>query len=160
MKKTIMGMALLASTLLVSSAFNETTFSTEPGAIAPLISASNDSGNVALEQMRGDYVLLSFWSSDDAQSRINCNYYAQWAKRHCGSIRHLAFNFDEDVALFKEIVAIDALDAANQYNVTGDTASRIIRDYRLNEGFGTLLIGPEGRVIAANPELEALNSLS
>lgn len=55
-----MGMALLASTLLVSSAFNETTFSTEPGAIAPLISASNDSGNVALEQMRGDYVLLSF----------------------------------------------------------------------------------------------------
>ncbi len=155
-----MGLALLASTLLVSSAFNEPTFSPEPGALAPFISVSNDSGNVALEQMRGDYVLLSFWSSDDAQSRINCNYYAQWAKQHCGSIRHMAVNFDSDSTLFEEIVAIDALDAANQYNVTGDTASRIIRDYRLSEGFGTLLIDPEGRVIAANPKLNALNSLS
>lgn len=160
MKKTIMSMALLSATLLVSSAFDEQTFAPEEGALAPLISVTNDSGNVALEQMRGDYVLLSFWSSNDAQSRINCNYYAQWAEQHCGSIRHIAVNFDNDDAIFDEIIKIDALDAANQYNVTGDTASRIFRDYRLNEGFGTLLIDPKGRIIAANPELNALDSLS
>ncbi len=155
-----MSLVLLSAMLLVSSAFNEPTFSPEKGSLAPLITVTNDSGSVALEQMRGDYVLLSFWSSTDAQSRINCNSYALWAEQHCGSIRHLAVNFDKDRAIFDEIIKIDALDAANQYNVTGDTASRIIRDYRLDEGFGTLLIDPDGRIIAANPTPETLDSLS
>jgi hypothetical protein len=60
-------------------------------------------------------------------------------------------NFDENSTMFSQIVRADNLDPKTQFNAKGKNAEKINSDYHLTKGYGTLLIDPNGRVIAANP---------
>ena len=63
-------------------------------------------------------------------------------------------------SLFREIVRRDNLSAENHIHVDGSQANRIIHDYRLTEGFKSLLIDPKGRIVAMNPSIETLTKMS
>ena len=69
---------------------------------------------------------------------------------------HIAINFDKSKGLFNEIVKRDNLDAAAQFNVQGEVASTIKRDFHLENGFETVLIDPSGVIIAKNPSIESI----
>lgn len=160
MKKSIFMIALLAVSLIASSGYTDTVTGTQPGKYAPQLALEQGDDTLSLGQCRGEYVLITFWSSSDAVSRQACNRYSAWMAKHPESaVRHLAVNFDADRALFEEIVAVDGLDATAQYNVQGNAARRIIRDYRLDGGYGSVLINPDGRIAELDPPLTQLSSL-
>lgn len=161
MKKTLFTIALLAVMLLSTSGYKPAEANVKCGDLAPEIQVSNAALSTALSQMQGKYVLLSFWSSSDAKSRIECNNYSTWA-RNCQleNVRHISINFDQEVIIFNEIVRRDNFDENAQFNVSGSIAERIMRDYGLSEGMGTILIGPDGRIIGFNPTTHELSSLS
>ena len=111
--------------------------------------------------MKGRYVIVTFWSSADADSRLRADRYDEAAKllpqeRFC----LLSVNFDRSERLFREIVRRDNLSAENHIHVDGSQANRIIHDYRLTEGFKSLLIDPKGRIVAMNPSIETLTKMS
>lgn len=159
MKKIFLTIALVAATLVFTSGFNEEAAAGGRGETAADIELANSFGSVSLKDYRGQYVLLSFWSSEDAASRILCASYARECAKN-GKAVHLGVNFDEQKALFDAIVDADGLDAKAQYNLTGTAAATVRHDYRLDGGtLGTLLIDPKGRIAAVNPPAEMIASL-
>ncbi len=160
MKKTIFTIALMAMMLFVTSGLSSQEKALTPGTLAPELNLSSDTQSSKLSLLRGEFVLLSFWSSTDATSRIQCNEYSAWANNcHNAAVRHIGVNFDQEPVLFSEITRLDGLDPATQFNVKGTEADRIKSDYQLAQGYGTLLIGPDGRIAAINPSTSDLSSL-
>lgn len=159
MKKAFTILALFAVLLLTSSAYNESAADKAASqSVAPMLVIDNGNDTFSLSEMRGKYLLLTFWSSTDANSRVACNKYTTLLMHNASNDRmsHIAINFDKSKGLFNEIVKRDNLDAAAQFNVQGEVASTIKRDFHLENGFETVLIDPSGVIIAKNPGVETL----
>ena len=160
MKKTFIIVALFLGLLIVSAAFNKTERNTTIGKDAPEISVNTTDDTIDLTSLKGKYVLLSFWASDDARSREAVNNYTAWSNSHKDSnIRYVGINFDDSRTLFNEIVRLDSLNPVEQYNVRGNDAKEIEMKYQLDDGYGSLLIDPEGKIIAHNPTDSQLDEL-
>lgn len=160
MRKIFSIIALPVIMLIASSGYNGAFSTLDPKGIAPMMMLMNDSVTVSLGDLRGHHVLLSFWSSTDARSRVDCNRYSAWMKANPSTeLRHISVNFDHDKDLFYEIVKRDGLDRNAQFNVQGDQASQIVNDYHLDSGSGTLLIGPDGLIVAKNPSESELTAI-
>lgn len=160
MKKTIYAIALAAVMMAMTSATDQNVVGIDKGAYAPQLSVSNHDHSITLDQYRGQYVVLTFWSSADAASRAQCVNYDSWISqnKHVG-VSHVSVNFDSNSQLFAEIASLDGLDTKMQFNVHGQQAKEIMRDFHLADGYGSLLISPEGRVCEINPTISQLASL-
>lgn len=132
-----------------------------PGDRAPVVSLTEGADSASVADYEGKYLLLSFWSSDDARSRQMCNEYSKWMAGNAGSdgIEMLAVNFDENETLFSRIVEADGMNPQAQFNVKGEVAEKIRNEFRLNDGLGALLISPDGVVLAANPDSHTLDDI-
>lgn len=188
MKKIISIVALALIVLLGTSAYTAND-SLAVGDKAPALSLSNGNSSFDLYQDLATapsrdslYVLVTFWSSADAQSRIDCNRYAHAAEALSrldstgealvsdaqgahnqisalpahARLRHIAVNFDSQPVLFQEIVRLDRLDGKSQFHVSGPEAEAIRLDYGISDGYGSVLIGPDGRIVAFNPALRRI----
>ena len=161
MKKTVFTIALMALLLISTSAYNQEDQGIRKGDNAQSLVIENAEQSFDLAKMKGSYVLLTFWSSTDAQSRIDCNKYVSWKEANPASnVKHVSINFDTEKVLFDEIVLRDGLDENAQFNVQGSDAAGIVKDFRLANGFGSMLIDPQGKVVAINPSTSSLTSLS
>lgn len=160
MKKTLFIIALSALAFMATSGFGNDNPAMNPGAFAPELRVGNADSILELSHLRGKNVLLAFWSSADAASRIDNNAYAAWASE-CSpeTLQYVAVNIGDDPELFAAIVKADGLDTRAQYTTTGEEAERIKSDFRLAEGYGAVLIGPDGRIRAFNPSKSELSSL-
>lgn len=160
MKKSIVGVMLTALMLLATSGLTRNNDGIANGQFAPNITLDNDIVMTSLQDMRGEYVLLTFWASDDADSRIQCTQYSAWVKEMgLANVRHVAVNFDDEPDLFREIVRLDNLDYQGQFNVRGAEAVAISEDYGLASGYGSVLIDPQGRIVCVNPKQSDISSL-
>lgn len=151
--------------LLLGSAATNNAIDGVKGFQAPIFKVERTDSVVSLDDMRGHWVLLQFWSSSDARSRIaGKQYTAIEQKLNDGQSAErfhlLSVNMDRSERLFREIVRRDNLSAENHIHVDGSQANRIIHDYRLTEGFKSLLIDPKGRIVAMNPSIETLTKMS
>ncbi len=158
MKKTFFIIALFAVMLFASSATNHRVFGTEVGSAAPMLSITDGNKAIDLNSLRGSYVLLTFWSSTDAPSRVACNNYTTAIRnlQNAQRVRHISVNLDRSAGLFNQIVTRDNLDSDAQFNVQGKQAERIIADFDLDNGYGSYLIGPDGHIAAINPSISNL----
>lgn len=148
--------------LLISvSAHTDKVIDAKNGYIAPSLTLDYEKETLSLEELKGKYVLLSFWSSTDAISRVACNEYTSFSKQVNAEEQFcfVSINFDKSEGLFKEIVKRDNLNARTQFNVQGDEANKIKRTFHLEDGYNTLLIDPTGRIVATNPSTTALTKI-
>lgn len=161
MKKAVSIIAFFAILLLSASAYTDNFIDAVEGSTAPVFAVTNDSATASVDKARGKYLLLNFWSSSDASSRIRCNQYEAFAraKGNDGHYTSLSVNFDRSENLFKEIVRIDGMNAKTQFFVQGEKAAKLISDYHLEDGYQSFLIDPEGRIIAKNPSTTLLTKL-
>ncbi len=135
------------------------------GSRAPMFRVERNDTTVALDNMKGQWVLLHFWSSGDAESRIACKQYTELEQSQLSSnpgerFHLLAVNLDRSERLFREIVRRDGLSAESQYHIKRSRAGKLINDYHLEAGLGSFLISPEGRIVARNPKAQQLIDLS
>lgn len=160
MKQTILLVIVFVGLLLCSVAFSDRHYRTDIGQEAPNMQFDNGSGKLKLSDLRGKYVLLNFWNSTNALSRRDANIYTAWTRSHPRAALDLVcVNFDDNPGLFDEIVRRDGLNPEDQYRVTGDTAKAVVNTYGLQKGYGSLLIDPEGKIIAHNPSESQLSAL-
>lgn len=159
MKKAILFIASFAFLVLTLSAFTDRATAPIVGYRAPGLSlTAADSTSTTLSELKGEYVLLTFWSSSDAASRIRCNEYTALAGRE-NRLEHVAVNFDRNATLFDEVVKRDNLNASSQYHVEGLKAADIMKEYHLDRGLHTFMINPRGVILAVDPDAEQVNSL-
>ncbi len=167
MKRTIFGIVGFFALLLASSAFTERVTAPAVGYMAPALSVSNDDSTeetASLSALRGSYVLLSFWDSSRADSRLAMNQYQHWFDSHLSSgsdqkIAMIGVNLDSNTRMFEEIVKRDRLDRANQFNLAGEKASFVVENFQLSDQPKSFLIDPEGRIIAINPTPDQLDRI-
>lgn len=162
MKKTMLFIALFTVVLSSLSAHTEREFEAVEGYSAPLFSLTQTNGDasstVSLADMKGRYVLVNFWDSQNPSSRIAAIEYDRFAKRDLKQqFALLSINLDSDERLFREIVRSDKLSEETQCHVAGEVAKRLIADYNLQHEPSSFLIDPQGRIIAINPGIKQLN---
>ena len=157
MKKQLLLIVIAAFIFIFTSARYETPADSRIGYTAPGFSVENDGSKVELQKLRGNYVLVSFWSSTDAESRIATIAYDRLARNHA-EMEFVAVNYDPSAAVFDEIVKIDALAAESQFRDAEGSASSIYKAYRLEDGYCSMLISPEGKIVAVNPSEETIES--
>lgn len=170
MKKTI-GLFLLAIAVCIISiaAYTERVYQPREGFRAPAFempAVADTTKTLRLADLKGRYVLLSFWSAADPQSRMrNMTYDAMTREIDRGlnhradSIVFLSVNFDASHKLVRELAARDSLSVDYLGRIEGQAAQRLITDYRLADGYRAYLIDPSGRVVARNPSGDTMRDI-
>lgn len=161
MKKIFSYIAFFAAIILLISAYSERVMKAESGFTAPEIEMlANDSVEISLSQLRGKYVLVNFWDSENAVSRIAAGEYDRYlrSKTYTKPFTVLSVNTDTDPKFFKEVVKKDNLDIATQFHITDAKMKNLAADYRLNRGFSSYLINPQGKIISVNPTISCLQT--
>ena len=105
-----------------------------------------------LSDMKGKYVLLSFWASYDAHSRMqnaSLSNVLRSASRN-DNVEMVSVSFDEYQSIFKETVRKDQIVTPTCFVETEGEDSRLFKKYRLNRGFTNYLLDGNGVIIAKN----------
>lgn len=155
MKKSLFSIVTLAFLILFTSAYSITPADGRVGYQAPDFKVSNSDTTISLQRMKGKYVLLTFWSSTDAESRISNMRYDKAAGRSEKFV-HLSVNLDRSKNVYNEIIKVDNLAKATQFYCNDAIKSKISKSWRLNNGFASFLIDPTGKIIEENPEISKL----
>ncbi len=151
---------MLALVLLFSSAFNPVHTGLKEGQQAPMLNLQNEATGINLNALQGKYVLVNFWAGYHAPSRMNNIRYArEIAKTENENIALVSVSYDTNSKVFEETVKRDGLNITTQFYDKDGVRSDIFDDYRLNKGFASYLISPEGVIIAKNPNPEHLTRL-
>lgn len=156
MKKAFLKIVTVCLFFFLLSAYSSNPADNKPGYIAPNFSVTNSTGTKELQQMKGKYVLLTFWKSIDAESRI-VNIQYDRAIRNSENIDYIAVNFDRSYGVYREILKQDGLNEEMQYYGIDGDYSRLFSRYELKHGMKSLLIDKSGVIIAENPSPQELN---
>ena len=105
-----------------------------------------------LSDMKGKYVLLSFWASYDAHSRMqnaSLSNVLRSASRN-ENVEMVSVSFDEYLSIFKETVRKDQIVTPTCFVETKGESSGLFKKYRLGRGFTNYLLDENGVIIAKN----------
>nr|WP_302831340.1 thioredoxin-like domain-containing protein [uncultured Bacteroides sp.] len=105
-----------------------------------------------LSDMQGKYVLLSFWASYDAHSRMQ-NASLSNALRSASlsnNVEMVSVSFDEYPSIFKETIRKDQIVTPTCFVETKGESSGLFKKYRLSRGFTNYLLDDNGVIIAKN----------
>ena len=112
---------------------------------------------VNLKDFRGKYVLLSFWASYDANSRVN-NATLSHATNQVGNVEMVSVSFDNYKSIFNETIRKDRISTANCFVELDGENSEIYKTYRLHKGFKNYLLNEQGVIIAKDINAKQLSS--
>ena len=122
------------------------------GDVAPdfkIESTSEEQPAFKLANMKGRYVLLSFWASYDAQSRMQ-NVSLSNVLRSSRNVEMVSVSFDEYQSIFEETIRKDQIVTPTCFVETKVESSGIFKKYRLGRGFTNYLLDDNGVIIAKN----------
>lgn len=156
MKKTIKKLVFIIVTGLVVWAFAARLFRQAPS--TPQIKeVSNSREDIKFKDLAGKYVLVNFWDSHNAVSRIAAGEYDRFFRCHKGEGMELvSVNTDNDRGLFSELARKDGLDLSRQFHIKDIKGGSVPADYKPRDGFSSYLMNPSGKIIAYNPSVQTL----
>lgn len=143
---------LLISSLISFVGKDKPTGGLNMGDVAPdftIKTTSKEQSAIDLSSLKGRYVLLSFWASYDAQSRMK-NVSLNNALRASQKVKMVSVSFDEYQSIFKETIKKDQIVTPTCFVETEGEDSRLFKEYRLSRGFTNYLLDGNGVIIAKN----------
>ena len=160
MKKTFSMIVLIVVLLSTVSAHTDVDFRVSEGMKAPRFEVKGVDGlTVSPSDMKGRFVIVNFWSSTDADSRIAVDLYNNYVDAQpSGKISLVSINIDSDKKLIGEIMRRDRLNVNSQYTFDAGQSQDIIRRNNLDRGVNSYLVSPEGRIVAVNPSLSTIRT--
>ena len=123
------------------------------GDVAPdftIESTSDVQHNFDLTDLKGKYVLLSFWASYDAQSRMQNASLSNALRSTSQDVEMVSVSFDEYQSVFQETIRKDQIVTPTCFAETKGESSGLFKKYRLNRGFTNYLLDGNGVIIAKN----------
>ena len=123
------------------------------GDVAPdfrIETTSDVQHNLDLTDLKGKYVLLSFWASYDAQSRMQNVSLSNALRSTSQDVEMVSVSFDEYQSVFKETIRKDQIVTPTCFVETEGEDSGLFKKYRLNRGFTNYLLDGNGVIIAKN----------
>ena len=123
------------------------------GDVAPDFRIESTSGEqypLKLADFKGRYVLLSFWASYDAQSRMQNVSLNNILRSDAPNVKMVSVSFDEYRSVFEETIRKDQIVTPTCFAETKGENSGLFKKYRLNRGFTNYLLDGNGVIIAKN----------
>lgn len=165
MKNFISVMCVVCTILIATTSFNENTSQIrfEAGQKFPPVSISNDSTSFVLGETSQSFVLISFWRSSLAESRLACNAYDAFFKNSSSEtdgIWFIAINTDKNEDLFHEIVYCDGMNTRRQFPLSDVYGVNTDALRRASSGFYSVLLNRQGDILCFNPSVDYLSSLA
>ena len=123
------------------------------GDVAPDFRIESTSGEqypLKLADFKGHYVLLSFWASYDAQSRMQNVSLNNALRSDAPNVKMVSISFDEYRSVFEETIRKDQIVMPTCFVETKGEDSGLFKKYRLNRGFTNYLLDGNGVIIAKN----------
>ena len=113
---------------------------------------SAEQSQTELSDLKGKYVLLSFWASYDAQSRMqNVSLSnALHSTSPNNNVEMVSVSFDEYQSIFEETIRKDQIVTPTCFVETKGEYSGLFKKYRLGRGFTNYLLDDNGVIIAKN----------
>lgn len=149
MTKSLFALATLAILLVFTSAYYTTPADGRVGYQAPSLTMTTSDGTQSLSQLRGSYVVVTFWSSVRPESRIDNMQQARLARLN--GMKHVSVNMDESEALYSQLVNVDNLRSTLQWHCDSASQDKIRRTWRQESEYCSFLIDPKGRIIQKDP---------
>lgn len=162
MKKLSILIAGFAILLLTASSFADKRREASLGSQVPELVLTQNDSVMTLGDLKGKWVVLSFWSASDAVSRVArnevnrfSNFMREQSKAEIFEI--VSVNFDRSESLMNEISRLDNLGSGLQFHVSDSSQESEIRNaFRMGAGLRTFIINPEGVLVEADPTFERL----
>lgn len=152
-RRLFVSLSLLFIIIASSSSVNDT--DTLVGSQAPNFTVNNGERSISLQDERGNYVLVTFWSSLNPDSRIT-NMEQDRITESSNCIKHLSINYDKSFKVYQEICRLDGLNSDSQFYGSNSEGKKLLIEWRQENGFSSFLIDPQGRIIAVNPSAATL----
>ncbi len=146
-------MRYVKSTLLLVAVVMSMAYTTRDAEVPEGLTPGNRAPEIQLQQFSSGekYTLLQFWAAYDATSRANNALISnKLAGMHLENVQLVSVSFDEKQSVFEETVRADRLNPTSQFNIPEGKNSDVFKQYRLNDGFGNLLIDPHGVIVAVD----------
>ena len=124
---------------------------------APEFKICGEKQLVNLKDLRGKYVLLSFWASYDADSRMK-NVTLNHVVGKTDNVEMVSVSFDDYKSIFNETIKKDRITTSNCFVELSGNRSDIYKTYRLHKGFKNYLLDENGVIIAKDIEASELLS--
>ena len=156
MRKTLTAIATIAILLIFTSSYNSYNVDISIESFAPNFEIAKEGKSIKLSEMRGNYVVVNFWTSDNAESRIRNIQYDRFFKSLDNKSNFIAINFDESKELQKELVKIDNLSDKSQFHDGSGNESEVYKSYHLESGMNSYLLDKDGKILAINPTPQQL----
>lgn len=120
------------------------------GLQAPNFAVSNGGVTAQLQNCRGRYVVVTFWSSVDPESRM-ANIVHDRVAAGNARLAHIAVNYDSSEGVYHELVKLDSLDGDTQFYGNTIQGQALLAAWHQETGYSSFLIDPQGRIVAKNP---------
>lgn len=111
---------------------------------------------LSLQNLKGEYVLLSFWATYDAPSRAQNVQLSRVAAQMPGQVKMVSVSFDKYRSVFNETIRQDGIDPTVSFLESAGEKSPLFKQYRLKRGFRNYLLNPEGVIIAKDVRADEL----
>ena len=150
---------LLLSSLTSFVGIDKSTRGLNVGDKAPSFSLSSALSTQSYpDNIQGKIVLLSFWASYNAESRIkNAALSAALRIKPQHDVTMVSVSFDEYSSVFYETIRKDQIGAICLQENEGNR-SKLFKRYQLESGFGNYLLDENGIIIAKNISIEELSN--
>jgi hypothetical protein len=160
MNKTLLTIATFGLLTLFTSAYYLAPADSRIGYRAPSLALGNSNNDLSpLQQHRGSNVLLTFWSSADAQSRLDNMRYDRLSRNDHAAYTHVSVNMDRSESVFDNVIVLDNLDRSSQFFSSVEAQADIIKSWRLEDGYHSFLLDAQGVIIAVDPDERTLAQL-
>lgn len=114
---------------------------------APEFKICSERQLVDLKDLKGKYVLISFWASYDAPSRMQNATLSHVASKN-DKVEMVSVSFDDYKSIFNETIKKDKITTPNCFVETEGEQSELYQTYRLHKGFKNYLLDENGIIIA------------
>lgn len=159
MRKSVVLFATIVLLLFFTSSYKVQEVGLKLNAYIPEMNLSVEDSVLNLNKERGNYVLLNFWSSENAMSRIkNIEYSNMINDLNDNKIKFASINYDRSQKLYSEIISNDNVNNDSQFFDYDGINSEVYKQFQLERGFNSYLINKEGKIIAINPNVEQLTA--
>ena len=159
MNKTVLAIAIVGILTLFTSAYYSAPADSRIGYKAPALVLDNSNGLSPLQQHQGETVLLTFWSSADVESRLSNKHYDSLSRIEGAGFIHVSVNLDRSESVFSAIVTLDNLNHSTQFGTLQKAQEKIIKNWRLDEGYHSFLLDESGKIVAIDPDDQQLAKL-
>lgn len=119
---------------------------------------SSDGHPFRLDDWKGKYVLLSFWASYDAPSRMRNVRLSHALHSLPKKVKMVSVSFDEYKSVFDETIRKDRIPVSDCFLETEGESSGLFKTYRLDRGFQNFLLNDKGVIVAKNISASELSS--